>query len=275
MTFPSKPHIPIIDGDILCYEIGFACEVGWKAINEGEDVGPPPFEYCQELLDNRIKQICFESTQQESCTPVIFLTGKGNFREEISKKKKYKGNRKDNKPFHYKNISAYLQGAYNASVIDGMEADDAMSIFLTERKEEAILCTRDKDLRQVPGWHYGWELGRQPSFGPFFVTDPGYLVYNKDKKSLSGTGIIWFYAQCIMGDPTDNIPGIPKVGPVKVYSVLKDCHTEKEMFDVVLNLFKSYYGDMARQEMLEQARLVWMVRELDKDGNPVMWEFPE
>ena len=106
--------IPLIDADILLYEIGFGCVTGWKAIKEWKEgdapLDPPPWDYVAELVDNRIADICGKVMATKP--PKLYLTGKGNFREAIAKKAKYKGNRIAEKPFHYENIKAYLINKY-------------------------------------------------------------------------------------------------------------------------------------------------------------------
>lgn len=275
---------PLVDGDILVYEIGWAAEVGWKSKiewKEGDPVSYPPFDYVAELLDNRIAEICGCVMATEP--PIIYLTGKGNFREAIAKRKPYKGTRKeDGKPWHYANIWAYLQVAYNTIVVEGMEADDAMCIEQCQRLKdlsgsqyyipETIICTRDKDLRQCEGWHFGWELGNQPQFGPLFVEGYGNLSLSEDNKKLRGVGEKFFYAQLIMGDPVDNIPGLPKYGPKAAFDIVGNTQTRVEGFKAVLEAYRAIYGDLAEAEMLEQGQLLWMVRELDEEGQPVMWE---
>jgi len=269
---------------ILVYEIGFAAETGWKAIKEwkkgDEPIDPPPFDYVAELLDSRIQQICNTVLATEPCT--IYLTGAGNFREEIAKRKGYKANRKENnKPFHYANIPAYLKNKYDVVVVDGMEADDAMCIQQCDAALEpgdmrydwntTIICTRDKDLRQCPGWHFGWELGNQPQFGPLFVKGFGDIQYNPEKKTLKGTGDKFFYAQLIMGDPVDNVPGIPSIGPKGAFDILEDIYSKEDAEKAVIEAYRAYYGESWKEELIEQGRLLYMIREVDQDGKPIMW----
>lgn len=275
---------PLIDGDVLVYEIGFAAETGWASIKreEGvEDTSPPPFNYVAELLDNRIADIC--GTVMATEPPTLYLTGKDNFREKIAKRRVYKGNRDEGgKPWHYKNIKAYMQTRYDCVIVDGMEADDAMCIEQTlglntpyRNSVQTIICTRDKDLRMCPGWHFGWELGNQPQFGPEFVEGFGYLKLSADGKKLKGIGDAFFYAQLIMGDSVDNIPGIPKSGPKKAYNILANTKTREEAEKAVVEAYKGFYGDSWREEMLEQGQLLWMVRELDEEGKPIMWRLSD
>lgn len=257
---------PLIDADIFLYEIGFAAEAGWKS------PGFPTFDYVADLLDSRIANICavVEATEE----PILYLTGHGNFREQIAKRRVYK-DRAGNKPWHYKNIKAYMKSKYRVIVSEGMEADDLMSIEATRRPGEVIICTRDKDLRSVPGWHYGWEVGNQPQFGPELVTELGWLRLSPNRKKLSGTGLLFFYAQCLLGDSVDTVPGLPSYGPVKAFETLSECQTTEEAFKRVLEAYRGVYEASTEEELLEQGRLLWMTRELNEDGSPKLWRFPD
>jgi 5'-3' exonuclease len=264
---------PLVDADVLLYEVGFAAEAGWQ------QPGFPSFDYAAELLDNRIANICamVEATQP----PILYLTGKTNFRTEIAKLRQYK-ERPSLKPFHYYNLKAYIKGKYDWRLTEGLEADDLMAIEQCKhrgnplyRGVETIICTRDKDLRAVPGWHYGWELGMQPQYGPTFVTDLGALRLSSNRKSLKGEGLLFFYSQCLTGDSVDTVPGLPKWGPVKAYELLAECPTISSAFHCVLEAYRGLYGALAEEALLEQGRLLWMTRELDEEGKPVLWQLPK
>lgn len=261
---------PLIDADVLLYETGFAVESTWQS------AGFPPFDFAAESIDMRIANICAMVDATEE--PILYLTGKGNFRYDIATRTPYK-DRPSNKPFHYKNLKAYVKGKYEYVETVGMEADDALAIEQTKRPSDTIVCTRDKDLRAVTGWHYGWELFNQPQFGPEKVEGFGYLTlspYVKGKsRTLKGVGEIFFYAQCLMGDSVDSIPGLIKgTGPVKAYEVLEGCTTPKEAFKAVLEAYRGVHGDNAEAYLLEQGRLLHMTRYLDEWGNPILWSFP-
>lgn len=259
---------PLIDGDILAYECCFAAEAADKYF--GGD-GNVPFDNIAAILDARVSVICqrVEATQP----PIFFLTGKKNFRNDIAKRQKYK-DRASNKPFHYLNVYAYIKGKYDYRLTEGLEADDLMAIEQTNRPDETIICSRDKDLRQVSGWQYGWELENQPEFGPERVEAMGRLQLSKDRKKLKGTGILYFYSQVLTGDRVDSIPGLPNCGPVKAYEILEGKTTEEEAFQAVYEAYQVVFGERAGEELLEQGRLLWMTRELQLNGQPVLWEFP-
>lgn len=263
---------PLIDGDVILYELGFAAEASWKKGEEArEDF--PPFDYVSELVDMRIGNIC--AMAGGTVPPKFYFTGKTNFRNEIAKKRGYK-DRASNKPSHYHNIKAYIKGKWEWEQQEGLEADDLMAIEQTKRPLETIICTRDKDLRQVPGWHFGWELGKQPQFGPSLVDELGYVVLEKvgTVSKLRGTGTLFFYGQCLVGDSVDTVPGLPGYGPVKAFKLLHNCLDTTEAFKRVLEVYRAFYGASAEQELLEQGQLLWMVRET-VDNKPMMWGFPD
>jgi len=260
---------PLIDSDLLCYEIGFATQKK----DENGDIHPSPVEEVNQLIDNRIKEICAAVYATEK--PRLFLTGKGNFRYDIAKRREYKGNRKQIKPFHYKYIRAYLCSQWDAEIVDGMEADDAMAIAQTERIEQrdTIICSRDKDLRIVPGYGYGWEAGKQGSWGPHWIDEMGTLEL-KGPKKLIGTGLKFFYSQLLTGDATDCYDGLPGCGPIRAYEVLKECKTEEELYQAVLSAYQAKFPEEAVAMIEEQAHLAWMVRAKDEEGNLIHWSAP-
>lgn len=201
-----------------------------------------------------------------------------NFRDAVAEKKIYKGNRKNEKPFHYDNLTAYILANYDTRVAIGMEADDLMSIDQWARVKEGhldtIICTRDKDLRITPGMHFGWSCGRQEQFGPTRVSEIGSLELKGGKK-LVGTGLKFFYSQVITGDAVDNVPGLPRGGPALAFKTLSECETEVEMFEAVAALYEERVEGDWRKFMKEQADLLWMIRELDDKGEPIRYVFPD
>ena len=284
---------PLIDADVLVYEIGFSGQY-----KEDGEVIIREWDFVQTLLENKIELICAEVGATQP--PILFLTSNSttisienrirrfrgqpeitftpNFRELIAVQKGYKANRKDSeKPFHYKNMIAHIMGAYICKVANGCEADDLICIeqYGRLKKKDTIICTRDKDLRMCPGWHYGWECGRQASFGPHWVDELGEISLVKNK--LTGTGLKFFFSQMLMGDPVDNIPGLPGMGPVGTYKVLEECTTEWELMQAVKKEYLRVYENLlpAKKAFREQANLVWMVRERNEDGSLIFYKPPE
>lgn len=270
----------LLDGDILRYETGFASETGWRAITEDPEA-LPPFDYVKDMLELKILHILEEVKAHEY---ELFLTEGKTFREDLAVTKPYKGTRKDNKPWHFKNLSAYMKDVLPTRVVTNIEADDALAIEHLDPSQETVLCSRDKDLRQVPGNFYSWELGAQPSWGPVKIDKVGHLMLNKEKKpaKLTGSGFAFFCAQCLTGDAVDNIPGLPKCGPVAAYDALSPCldvwdrkeweDVDNRLMNTVEEMYEYHYGHEWKTHLLEQGRLLWMTRRLHEDGFPVLWE---
>jgi DNA polymerase-1 len=185
-----------------------------------------------------------------------YLTGKGNFRHKVATVKPYKGNRKSEKPYHYQAIRDYLVENHGAVIVDGMEADDAVSIEATQNPQ-AIIVSRDKDLRQVPVRVYSYPLGNSPE--KFEHGNPlGSAAYAFNN----------FLRQVVTGDTTDNYPGLPRKGE-SFYGKLV-IEFARDLFNRVQFAYIEHYGEQGIERFLEQARLAWMVRELDNEGNPVL-----
>lgn len=174
----------------------------------------------------------------------IFLTGKGNFREELVDY--YKANRDPtHKPVHYKALKEWLINRRGAVVVEGYEADDAMAIeqyeALANGQEYTIIATIDKDLDMVPGWHYN--PGKDTRY---FVTEKG--------------GLEFFYGQMLTGDSTDNIPGLFKLTGKKATQKIKDGLKDKSEIEM-WNYIKEQYGpDVPEEKLIEIGRLLWMLR---------------
>lgn len=274
---------PLWDGDVIRYQCGFAAESYWRMLHEERWIkeeailskeekaefledNPPPFEIVLEMIEDRINNThAIVGTKQE---PIMYFTGKGNFRDEISTTGYKK--REGRKPYHYKNIEAYLKGRYETIIVDGMEADDALAIEQTKNPEGTIIISIDKDLLQVEGWKYLYEYGKVASFGPHLVE--GYGSIWRDRSYLRGYGMKFFLAQCIMGDTVDSIVGIPKSGPVAALKLLDHTKTYEEGLEAVLGAYNEYYGDEGEEKLVENGRLLFMTRELDEEGKPVLWD---
>ena len=219
----------LVDADILVYRFGFA--------SEGD---PAEFALARlsEFLDNL--------SMQEGIDEVWgYLTGKGNFRNEIAVTAPYKGTRVAEKPYHFQLLREYMERAWGFEVVDGKEADDAIGIEAYRNEpEETIIVSIDKDLNMIRGHHYN------------FVKEEKYFVTEEE-------AIRNFYLQILTGDKVDNIKGLQGIGPVKSKKLLADCNTELEMYEAVL---KAYDGDEAR--VLENARLLWILREEKQVWHP-------
>lgn len=223
----------IVDADILCYRIAFACE------NQ-------PAKYAQSTLSNYIAEILTVGvdTVYDGCYVdcwSLHLTGKGNFREAIATTAVYKGNRLDTpKPKHHAVLREHLIKEWDAVVAQGQEADDAIAIEATKLGDNCVIVSLDKDLDQVAGYHYN------------FVKKQAYYITPEE-------GRLRFYCQILMGDNADNIKGINGIGPVTARKMLEDAQDDAELYH---RCVQAYEGNEDR--VIENARLLWLRRTEDE-----------
>lgn len=222
-------RLALIDADILVYRIGFASE------NDAEHYA---LARMREFIEDMLLFNGFGDYE-------LFLTGGGNYRNEVAVTAEYKGNRKAGKPVHYKALRQYLLDKWNAKLIEGQEADDEIGIRAYSMDvEEYTICTIDKDLDMIRGQHYN------------FVKDIFYDITEEE-------AIFNFYKQILTGDKVDNIKGIKGIGDVKAKRILEKCTNEKEMYLAVL---EAYEGNSER--VLENGQLLWIRREPDQVWQP-------
>ena len=290
--------IGLMDYDIVTYSAGHASDNKYYVTPDGKDfhykkeavlhcreqdidtdeiemvIEPEPIEHCLFTVKQMIHNIAVAAGCKDFRG---YLTGDDNFRDTIDSLYPYKGHRDGSgRPTRYDEIREYLIKNQRAIVVDGMEADDAMAIAQCEDVDNTIICTKDKDLWMVPGWKYNF--GKDPH--KFYVTEE--------------EGIRWFYTQLLIGDSTDNImgcgyreqaiyqSGVKKgmpyhrrrgVGREEADNILMTCHNEREMYELALEYYEDY--DMDEYDLLENANLLWMVREVDSDGGLVHWVPPK
>lgn len=276
-------RIALIDGDILLYSVGFSVDhnkydvsldgeflhsfpsskrlwdwipycseevLGGLTIEKRVESDPLPFAYYN--LKQTIESICraVDAAEYE-----IYLTGKGNFRESIAVTKPYKGNRDpEAKPAYYQHIKNKLRSNYGAVIVDGQEADDMLGIRygeLSRRGLDPIICTKDKDLNMIPGWHYNMNNGE---------------IFNVTEEE----GIRWFYTQLLTGDPVDNISGIARVGAKRADKILSGATRESELWERVAEEYRKFFKDAWLNRIIENGRLLWIRR---KEGEE--WQPPE
>lgn len=218
--------IALLDGDIIAYR---------NAAVVGEDSVEFAYYGCEKVAQDIIDSVGTTEYQ-------VYLTGSKNFRKQINPE--YKANRKDKpKPPHLQACLEYLMEEWDAVYLDEVEADDLLGIAADKCGDEhgygTVICSIDKDLLQIPGYHYN------------FV--------NRTFSTVSKIeGIRHFYKQMLIGDVADNIFGIAGIGPVKAGRLLDHIEDEREMMNIVCDLYK----DADRFQM--NADCLWIMREPDQ-----------
>lgn len=206
--------IGLLDSDILPYEIGYVLD---ETVSEGK---------VYHTVDMKIEEIRANSG---SDSLEFYLThSKSNFRNFIATVAPYKGHRPSEKPYHWASIRDYLISQYGAIEVRGYEADDIIADRARE-DDETIICSRDKDLDTVPGWHFRWKCGDKQPERKYFVT-PFEAHY-------------FLHYQMLVGDQADNIKGIPGCGDKKAKAILSECETYEDLQDAVLKAYTKIIGE--------------------------------
>lgn len=192
---------------------------------------------AEELLDNILTKV--GATEYKA-----YISSDTNFRKSIYPE--YKANRSAVKPIHLLALKDYALNKMGAVVCpEGLEADDMLGIDQDKLGDHTTtICTLDKDLLQIPGLHFSWEIS-----GAGWSRPDTWI----EQSELEGYRL--FYQQAIKGDPTDNIKGIKGKGKVFAEKALKDCTSELEMFNVVRDLYSN------DDEFKMNAGCVWILRD--------------
>lgn len=184
----------------------------------------------------------------------VFISGHNNFRYEIAKTNPYKARRAE-RPRYYGDVRDYLTSKYAATTTDGIEADDSIGIHLTRLGDKGIAVTNDKDLDQIPGWHFNW------------VTNELYRVSPKD-------GAFALYSQILSGDATDTVVGIPGIGPSKAAKLLEGARNTSDLYQRTWSAYQSHAGEIGLEGQdlydyfIEQANLVYILKEVGERYKP-------
>ena len=227
----------LVDGDVLAYRAAFATR------NEPQEEAIDCIDYLLRTSIERVSQLPYEFSNYQ-----VYLTCSGHqFRHDIAKTAVYKGNRKGTeKPVHLQSIRDHMADMWDAVESVEQEADDCLAIEATQLNHDCTIISIDKDMLQVPCWHYN-------------------PVKETMVKVTPDEGTKFFYTQILTGDAVDNIIGLHKVGPKTADKMLEGADTEDDLWEAVL---KAYDGD--RDRVVENARLLWLRR---YEGE--LWEPPD
>lgn len=229
------------------------------------------FEDAVEALDGMIKHFLKISNAKQGW---FSIGGKGNFRDDLARLKKYKGQRSSEKPYYFKALREYAIKKYQPIVSEGMESDDLISMRLYEdyllglkskdpNKCKAVMIDLEKDCRTTPSWHLDPKIDKEPVW-------VSTLEANR-----------WCLTQAICGDSADNYSSVEGYGEKKAKKYLEDCKTTKEMWDKTLALYEEVYSDKnivkswtgeeiemtPEERMIEHVRLAFMLREGDIEND--------
>lgn len=215
----------LIDADSIIYIVGWQ----YKDSDDAAKVADVVDQFIADIM------IVTQSTQFAG-----FFSSKKTTRHEIYPA--YKETRREIdpgiakwKPF----ILEYCQEYWGFYTTPNAEADDAVAV-LQNNMVNTVICSPDKDLKQIPGRHYDYKKGLQAYVSP----EEG--KYN-------------WAVQMITGDTTDNIKGVPGAGPAAAKKLLGigPGIVDSDMYeDIVKSVYNNKFGNL--DEYILHTKLIGM-----------------
>ena len=154
---------------------------------------------------------------------------------------------------------------YPLMIEPDVEADDVIGTLASRYEGKVIISTGDKDMAQL-------------------VTDDVHLINTMSKSYHDIQGVIDKYGVpperirdylTLMGDTSDNIPGVPKVGPKTAVKWLNEYGTLDKVMENA-DQFKGKVGEYLRESLDHlplSYKLVTIVCDLDLDCSPASLSF--
>lgn len=237
----------LIDADYLAYKTCASCE---DEMDFGNDVIVVTSRFSEVLKVFQDELMSIAECLGQFDDFILFFSSPVNFRKKIFPD--YKGHRNRKKPCGYKRLLNWCADNYVTMMVDGLEADDAIGIYATDpidAEAEHIICSPDKDMRQIPGLL-------------FDLTNPVTEITKE-------MGDRWHLIQTMSGDQTDGYAGAPGIGIKRADAIFdkKGCS-----WQTVVETFEE--KGMTEEDALTNARLARILRysDFDSENNePILW----
>lgn len=245
----SRPEGVLIDGDILLYRFGHASQDTFQFDDGVVAEAVAPFEYAYTDLRSFVALVARKCRVDDV---TIVLSGDRNFRYSVLPS--YKWNRKNQpKPLLFNELREAVLEDYLCLEQPILEGDDLMGIISTSNPGKYIIASIDKDLMQIPGWHYNWN------------TDKRHRVTKRIAE-------YFFYRQILTGDPGDGYTGIPGIGPIKADKILGVSSSPHEYWASVVSAYLE--SGLTEDDAIQQARVAKILQKNDYDfqkGEVKLW----
>ena len=236
-------RVALIDADVNAFQ---AAVVNEKATNWGDGLWTLHAfeEEAEKTFREGIERIAVATGADKV---ILAFSDTENWRKGVLPT--YKANRENTRsPMLRRHMVEYGRANYETFTKPTLEGDDVLGILATRKgTDEMVICTIDKDLKTVPGFHYNF--GKKE-------------LFEVDEE----TADYWHLYQTLVGDATDNYSGCPGVGPVAAKKILMDGDdhrhfSNEEMWERVLKAFDK--AGLGEEEALVQARVARICRASD------------
>lgn len=124
---------------------------------------------------------------------------------------------------------AHMAVSAHGAVVCADEADDTIADVF---RDGDVIVAIDKDFLQIAGSHFNYKHA-----------ELGVLTVDADEAEFN------FYAQMLCGDRSDNVAGVPGVGPVKAREILT--HAAETRRAAVQAAYRDCYGGLQEFELNE------------------------
>lgn len=224
----------LIDADYIVYK---SCAAAETEIDFGDDiiVVASKFSDAYRNVERELYNIANDLGEFDSS--ILFFSDSSNFRKLLDPA--YKGHRNRKKPCGYKRVINKLKEEYPVIIMPTLEADDALGIYATKEKGH-IICSPDKDMRQIPGDLYDF-------------TNEVITITPEEARN-------WHLIQTLAGDQTDGYAGVPGIGVKRAVALFEE---KGYTWETVVNAFAN--KDLDEDVALRNARLAKILHAEDYD----------
>ena len=253
---PIIPEVlPVVAGRTVHIDADMMCYVGGG--KEGTSVS------TSRGIVMRMADKFKDAAQAEKI--VMHLTASGCLKGDrvlVPTSQPYQGNRKSGRrPENWGYLRDWIGGydgpAFKVKTWEDREADDGFGYISVARPGD-VICTNDKDMRMLEGWHLDWV-----SLELFEVPAGCYELARGDKTY----GFKWFLLQMLQGDSADHIRGLGKCclaprgcGPATAQQILRGAYDKASGMEYVVAAYKTAFDKEWADEFVEQAMLLWIRR---------------
>ncbi len=229
----NEGDILLVDGDIVAYRFAYLNE---DSFDWGDGITTKTSDLTRATNEAEafINHMCTEVGATEI---IVFFTPKTSYRKLAFAQ--YKENRDPSKkPECLGALKEALGDRFFCITREYLEADDLLGMFAThpDLNDRCTIATLDKDLDQIPCWHYNWS--KEEMNDRFYLPTPEF-----------SRRFLW--KQVLMGDTTDNYKGAYLAGPQKTTRIVGELHEDCDCYPVVLEAYLRTAQDIANK--LEKA----------------------
>ncbi len=227
MSASSTSRLFLIDGMALAYRVYFAFARNPLINKKGENVSAV-FGFTNTLLS-------IIDNEKPDYFAVVFDTPHPTFRHDLFPE--YKAQRSEMPQDMVDQLPRIREmlDILKIPVVEqpGFEADDIIGTYArlaSDKKIETIIVTGDKDMMQLVNEHVKILNPKRGGEEPEWLDEQGVL----DKIGLPPSKIIDYLA--LMGDSSDNIPGVPGIGPKGALKLLQEYDSVENVLDNINNI---------------------------------------